>query len=54
MLLPNNRSAQVAAPALAQSIGRGILLGNEGYRREEPFGWLYGDADTLRVIPSDD
>jgi hypothetical protein len=54
MLLPGNRSDQVAAPALAQSIGGGVLLGDEGYRGEELFNWLYEKADTLRVMPSDD
>lgn len=54
MLLPGNRRDQVAAPALAQSIDRGVLLGDEGYRGEELFDWFYEEADTLRVMPSDD
>jgi hypothetical protein len=43
----------VAVPALAQSIGGGVLLGDEGYRGEELFDWLYEEADSLRVMPSD-
>jgi len=44
----------VAAPALAQSTAGGVFLGDEGYRGEELFDWLYGEADILRVMPSDD
>jgi hypothetical protein len=54
MLLPGNQSNQVAAPVLSQSIGGGVLLGDQGYREEELFDWLCEKADTLRLMTSDD
>jgi hypothetical protein len=54
MLLPGNRSDQVAARALARSTSGGVLLADEGYRGTGLFNWLYEDAQTLRVMPSDD
>jgi hypothetical protein len=54
MLLPGNRSDQVAARALARSTSGGVLLADAGYRGTELFNWLYEDAQTLRVMPSDD
>lgn len=54
MLLPGNRSDQVAARALARSTSGGILLADEGYRGGDLFDWLYDQAQTLRVMPSDD
>jgi hypothetical protein len=53
MLLPGNRSDQVAAPGLARSISGGVLLADEGDRGEELFDWLYDQAQTPRVMPSD-
>jgi hypothetical protein len=59
MLLPGNRSDQVAARALARSTSGGVLLADTGYRSTGLFNllyfnWLYEDAQTLRVMPSDD
>ena len=54
MLLPGNRSDQVAARALAQSTSGGVLLADEGYRGGDLFDWLYEEAQVLRVMPSDD
>ena len=54
MLLPGNRSDQVAARALARSTSGGVLLADEGYRGGDLFDWLYDQAQTLRVMPSDD
>ena len=54
MLLPGNRSDQIAAPALARSTSGGVLLADEGYRGGDLFDWLYDQAQTLRVMPSDD
>jgi len=53
MLLPGNRSDQVAARALAQSTSGGVLLADEGYRGGDLFDWLYEEAQMLRVMPSD-
>ena len=54
MLLPGNRSDQVAARALARSTSGGVLLADEGYRGADLFDWLYEEAQVLRVMPSDD
>ena len=54
MLLPGNRSDQVAARALARSTSGGVFLADEGYRGDDLFDWLYDQAQTLRVMPSDD
>nr|WP_272504890.1 transposase [Salinibacter ruber] len=54
MLLPGNRRDQIAARGLARSTSGGVLLADEGYRGEELFDWLYDQAQTLRVMPSDD
>jgi hypothetical protein len=53
MLLPGNRSDQVAAPALARSTSGGVLLADEGYRGGDLFDWFYEEAQMLRVMPSD-
>ena len=53
MLLPGNRSDQVAARALARSTSGGVLLADEGYRGDDLFDWLYEEAQMLRVMPSD-
>ena len=49
MLLPGNRSDQVAARALARSTSGGVLLADEGYRGGDLFDWLYDQAQTLRA-----
>ncbi|WP_423815897.1 transposase [Salinibacter ruber] len=49
MLLPGNRSDQVAARGLARSTSGGVLLTDEGYRGEELFNWPCGQAQTLRT-----
>ena len=53
MLLPGNRSDQVAARALARSTSGGVLLADEGYRGSDLFDWFYEEAQVLRVMPSD-
>ncbi|WP_251942285.1 transposase [Salinibacter ruber] len=53
MLLPGNRRDQIAARGLARSTSGGVLLADEGYRGEALFDWLYNQAQTLRVMPSD-
>jgi len=53
MLLPGNRSDQVAARALARSTSGGVLLADEGYQGSDLFDWLYEEAQMLRVMPSD-
>ena len=54
MLLPGNRDDREAAKALAMSTGGGVLLGDQGYSGEDTFDWLYEEAQTLRVMPSDE
>lgn len=54
MLLPGNRDDREAVQALAMSTGGGLLLGDQGYSGEDTFDWLYGKAQTLRVMPSDE
>ena len=59
MLLPGNWDDRRAVQALALSIGGGVLLGDQGYSGEETFdwlyfNWLYDEAQTLRVMPSDE
>jgi len=53
MLLAGNRSDQVAARGLARSTSGGVLLTDEGYRGEELSDWPCGQAQMLRVMPSD-
>jgi len=54
MLLPGNWDDRRAVRALALSTGGGVLLGDQGYSGEETFDWLYDEAQTLRVMPSDE
>ncbi len=54
MLLPGNRSDQVAARVLARSTSGGVLLANECYRGAHLFDWLYEEARVLPVLASDD
>ena len=53
MLLPGNWDDRRAVQDLALSTGGGVLLGDQGYSGEETFDWLYDEAQTLRVMPSD-
>ena len=54
MLLPGNWHDRRAVRAMALSTGGGVLLGDQGYSGEETFDWLYDEAQTLRVMPSDE
>ncbi|WP_251951716.1 hypothetical protein [Salinibacter ruber] len=40
--------------ALALPIGGGADLGDQGYSGKETFDWPCGQAQTLRVMPSDE
>ncbi|WP_259061119.1 IS982 family transposase [Salinibacter ruber] len=54
ILLPGNWDDRRAVRALALSTAGGILLGDQGYSGKETFDWLYDEAQTLRVMPSDE
>ncbi len=54
MLLPFGRDDRRAVRALALSTEGGVLLGDQGYSGEETFDWLYDEAQTLHVMPSDE
>ena len=54
MLLPGNWDDRRAVRAMALSTGGGVLLGDQGYSGEDTFDWLYDEAQTLRVMPSDE
>lgn len=54
MLLPGNWDDGRAVQALALLTGDGVLLGDQGYSGEDTFDWLYDEAQTLRVMPSDE
>ncbi|WP_279304727.1 IS982 family transposase [Salinibacter ruber] len=54
MLLPGNWDDRRAVRALALSTGGGVLLGDQGYSGKETFDWPCGQAQTLRVMPSDE
>jgi hypothetical protein len=54
MLTPGNWDDRRAVGALALSTGGGVLLGDQGYSGDDTFDWLYDEAQTLRVMPSDE
>lgn len=54
LLTPGSWDDRRAAYALAMSTGGGVLLGDQGYSGEATFDRLYDEAQTLRVMPSDE
>ncbi|MCS3638919.1 transposase [Salinibacter ruber] len=54
MLLPGNWDDRRAVRALALPIRGGADLGDQGYSGKETFDWPCGQAQTLRVMPSDE
>lgn len=59
-MLLGNWDGRRAVQALALSTGvalsteGGVLLGDQGYSGKETFNWPCGQAQTLRVMPSDE
>lgn len=50
---PGNWDDRQAVGALAMSTGGGALVGDQGYSGEDTFDWLYDEAQTVHVMPSD-
>jgi hypothetical protein len=53
-VLLGNWDGRRAVQALALSTEGGVLLGDQGYSGKETFDWPCGQAQTLRVMPSDE
>jgi hypothetical protein len=53
-VLPGNWDDRRAVQTLALSTEGGVLLGDQGYSGKETFDWPCGQAQTLRVMPSDE